>query len=73
MSPRRTEWRDFKSFSSRQQKALKIGGLLGIIRYNEEISQFYLFMKIGEVVGVEQHTTSGFGRYRLSTALEMKT
>jgi len=68
-----TEWRDFKRFSSRQQKSLKIGGLLGIIRYNGEISQFYPFMKIGEVVGVGQHTTSGFGRYRLSTALEVKT
>jgi len=67
-----TEWRDFKRFSSRQHKSMKIGGLLGIIRYNGDMNHFYPYMKIGEVVGVGQHTTSGFGRYRLSTALEME-
>ncbi|MEC4685193.1 MAG: CRISPR system precrRNA processing endoribonuclease RAMP protein Cas6 [Nitrospirota bacterium] len=60
-----TEWRDFNRFSSRQHKSLKIGGQLGIIRYNGEIGRFYPFLKLGEVLGVGQHTTSGFGRYRL--------
>ncbi len=63
-----TEWRDFNRFSSRQHKSLKIGGQIGIIRYNGEIGRFYPYLKMGEVLGVGQHTTSGFGRYRISTA-----
>jgi CRISPR/Cas system endoribonuclease Cas6 (RAMP superfamily) len=60
-----TKWRDFNRFSSRQHKSLKIGGQLGIIRYNGEIARFYPSLKLGEVLGAGQHTTSGFGRYRL--------
>lgn len=60
-----TEWRDFKRFSSRQHKSLKIGGQLGIIMYNGDMAPFYPYLKLGEIVGVGQHTTSGFGRYRL--------
>ena len=60
-----TEWLDFNRFSSRQHKSLKIGGQLGIIRYNGEMDRFYPFLKMGEIVGVGQHTTSGFGRYSL--------
>ncbi|VAX33713.1 hypothetical protein MNBD_NITROSPIRAE03-512 [hydrothermal vent metagenome] len=63
-----TEWRDFKRFSSRQHKSLKIGGQLGIIMYNGDTGPFYPYLKLGEIVGVGQHTTSGFGRYRLITA-----
>ena len=44
---------------------MKIGGQLGIIKYYGDLSQFYPFLKIGEIVGVGQHTTSGFGRYSL--------
>ncbi|HEQ78439.1 MAG TPA: CRISPR system precrRNA processing endoribonuclease RAMP protein Cas6 [Euryarchaeota archaeon] len=38
------------------------------IRYNGETGRFYPSIKTGEVLGVGQHTTSGFGRYRLITA-----
>ncbi len=63
-----TEWRDFKRFSSRQHKSMKIGGQLGIIVYNGDMSPFKPYLELGEIVGVGQHTTSGFGRYRLITA-----
>lgn len=68
-----TEWRDFERFSSRQRKLLKIGGQLGIIRCNGNIGPLSPYLKLGEIVGVGQHTTSGFGRYRMSAARETST
>ncbi len=60
-----TEWCDFWRYSSRQRRSLKIGGQIGILRYEGEVERFYPFLKLGEMVGAGQHTTSGFGRYRL--------
>jgi CRISPR/Cas system endoribonuclease Cas6 (RAMP superfamily) len=60
-----TEWKDYRRFSSRQNKSMKIGGLIGLIKLSGDLSPFYPYLKIGEVIGVGQHTTSGFGRYKL--------
>jgi len=59
------EWQDFTRYSSRQNKPLKMGGLRGFIMISGDISPFFPFLKIGEVIGVGQHTTSGFGRYKM--------
>lgn len=59
------KWQDFTRYSSRQDKLLKIGGLRGFIMISGNISTFYPFLRIGETVGVGQHTTSGFGRYKI--------
>jgi len=60
-----TEWKDFKRFSSRQQKSIKIGGQLGLIKLNGDLKPFYPYLKLGEFIGVGQNTTSGFGRYKI--------
>ena len=60
-----TEWKDFKRFSSRQQKWMKIGGQMGLVIYSGDLTPFYSYLKIGEVIGAGQHTTSGFGRYKI--------
>ncbi|MEW6418389.1 MAG: CRISPR system precrRNA processing endoribonuclease RAMP protein Cas6 [Nitrospirota bacterium] len=60
-----TEWKDFKRFSTRQQKSIKIGGQVGLIEIKGDLTPFYPYLKIGEFIGVGQNTTSGFGRYKI--------
>ncbi|MBE0426918.1 MAG: CRISPR system precrRNA processing endoribonuclease RAMP protein Cas6 [Nitrospirae bacterium] len=68
-----TEWKDYKRFSSRQDKSMKIGGQLGIIKLQGDLTPFYPYLKIGEFIGVGQNTTSGFGRYRLLPSEKFKS
>ncbi|MBI4687721.1 MAG: CRISPR system precrRNA processing endoribonuclease RAMP protein Cas6 [Nitrospirae bacterium] len=60
-----TGWKDYQRFSSRQNISMKIGGLIGLIKLSGDLSPFYPYLKIGEVIGVGQNTTSGFGRYKI--------
>ncbi len=60
-----TTWKDYKRFSSRQNKSMKIGGQIGMMELKGEIKPFYPFLRLGEIIGVGLNTTSGFGRYRL--------
>jgi len=60
-----TEWKDYRRFSTRQGKSLMIGGQIGLVELKGELSAFSPFLKTGELIGVGNHTTSGFGRYVL--------
>ena len=60
-----TEWADFRRFSSRQQRLMKMGGQRGIFVLSGEIKPFSPYLKFGEIIGAGQHTTSGFGRYTI--------
>lgn len=60
-----TEWKDYRRFSSRQKKQMKIGGQIGVIELKGELQLFYPYLKLGEIIGVGQNTTSGFGRYKI--------
>lgn len=68
-----TEWNDYERNSSRQRKSIKMGGQVGIFITSGNLDPFYPYLKLGEIIGVGQHTTSGFGRYKIieNTAREM--
>ncbi|MBI4650835.1 CRISPR system precrRNA processing endoribonuclease RAMP protein Cas6 [Candidatus Desantisbacteria bacterium] len=60
-----TKWKDFNRFSSRQNISMKIGGQSGTIKLSGDLNSFYPYLKLGEIIGVGQNTTSGFGRYKI--------
>jgi|GEM_PF-5974354 len=60
-----TEWKDYRRYSTRQRKSLRIGGQIGLVEMRGETGAFYPFLKIGEFTGAGSNTTSGFGRYIL--------
>ncbi|MCI4626029.1 MAG: CRISPR system precrRNA processing endoribonuclease RAMP protein Cas6 [Candidatus Magnetoovum sp. WYHC-5] len=65
-----TTWKDYERYSSRQKKHQKIGGHQGTLYLKGDLVRLYPFLKLGELVGVGQNTTSGFGRYKISGSPE---
>lgn len=61
-----TRWKDYERYSARQKTSMKVGGQTGYLEISGDIESIYPYLKIGDVTGVGQYTTSGFGRYRLS-------
>lgn len=59
-------WRDFSRYSGRKKARMCSGGLLGVLRFSENIKQFKPLLQIGELTGIGKQTVFGFGRYRIS-------
>jgi len=60
-----TRFIDFKWHSGRQKTNIMLGGLVGEVEYRGNISPFYPFLKVAEVLGVGKNTTFGFGRIKV--------
>lgn len=56
-------WVDWERYSSRQQSRLKIGGLLGKIRFSGDISPFIPLLLFGEHIHAGKQATFGLGQY----------
>lgn len=60
-----TRFVDYKYHSGRQRRSIMLGGLVGEIVYRGNITPFYQFLKMAEILGVGKNTTFGFGQIRL--------
>ncbi len=58
-------WRDWSRFSTRQQRLMKLGGLVGEIAYEGELGPFLPFLRVGELTHVGKGTSFGLGKYLL--------
>ena len=71
-----TEWYDWKRFSGRQQKWIKMGGIVGKATFNteqldEEMEEnFTSLLRLGEYIHVGKSTAFGMGRYELGRKKE---
>ncbi len=61
-------WRDWSRFSTRQQKPMKLGGLVGEISYEGRLDAFLPFLRAGELTHVGKGTSFGLGKYLLQEA-----
>lgn len=64
------EWMDKKRYSSRQDQLLKIGGVVGRVVYEGELTPFIPVLRLGEVIQAGKNTTFGLGRYRIKDISE---
>lgn len=67
LTERRTRWYDWERYSKRQDKRMKLGGLLGELTYEGDLTEFLPLLVLGSWVNLGKGTSFGLGRYRLET------
>lgn len=58
-------WWDWDRYSGRQQAWMKLGGVVGIVRYRGDLAPFLPHLKAGECLHVGNGTSFGLGEMRL--------
>ncbi|MVF20147.1 CRISPR system precrRNA processing endoribonuclease RAMP protein Cas6 [Methylocaldum sp. BRCS4] len=62
-------WHDWTRYSSRQQTAMQMGGLLGRFELRgEDVETFWPYLWLGQWTHVGKGATMGLGRYRIRAA-----
>lgn len=59
-------WRDWGRYSSRQQREMKLGGVVGTWALRGELSPFWPFIHLGQWLHVGKETVFGLGHYRIA-------
>jgi len=62
-----TKFVEYNWHSGRQKTNIKLGGLVGQVEYQGNLSPFYPLLKAAEVIGVGKNTTFGFGQIKVQT------
>ncbi len=60
-----TQWFDWTRYSSRQKRRMKLGGLVGTIVFEGDISPFLPLLMLGQYTHFGKNATFGLGKYRL--------
>ena len=58
-------WHDWTRYSSRQNRKMQLGGLIGSVRYAGHLEEFIPFLALGAFLHVGKNATFGLGKYRL--------
>ena len=59
-------WVDWPRYSTRQREPMRLGGVVGRVRYARVSAALWPYLRAGEYVHVGKATTFGLGRYRIS-------
>ena len=62
----RTRWHDWERYSRRQDRKIKLGGLIGEMEFAGEWSPFLPLLRLGADLHVGKGTIFGLGRYEIS-------
>ena len=57
------KWFDWDRFSTRQKRKMSLGGLIGSITFQGNITPFLQLLRLGEHLHVGKNTSFGLGRY----------
>lgn len=63
VSRNEARWYDWERYSKRQDRRMKLGGLVGSVTYEGDLTPFLPLLRFGEWVNVGKGTTFGLGRY----------
>jgi hypothetical protein len=63
---RRLEWKDWTRFSSRQEREMTLGGVVGEWTLTGELGELLPWFWLGQWLHVGKNTTMGMGRYSLT-------
>jgi len=58
-------WCDLERYSYRQNKTLKLGGLMGEVVFEGYLVPYLSLLKLGEYLHIGKGTAFGLGKYRL--------
>jgi hypothetical protein len=58
-------WRDWERYSARQDARMRLGGVMGTIRYVGALTGFLPYLSWGEYLHVGKNTSFGLGKMRL--------
>jgi len=61
----RLNWHDWERYSNRQKTRMKMGGVLGSVQYEGDMTEFSPLIKLGEQVHVGKGTSFGLGKYMI--------
>lgn len=58
-------WYDWKRYSTRQEEWMSLGGIIGSVLYEGDMSDFMALLRLGEYVHVGKGTSFGLGKYEM--------
>ena len=58
-------WKDWTRYSSRQDRKMQLGGLVGSVTYAGDLEAFLPFVALGVFLHVGKNATFGLGKYRI--------
>ncbi|HHY59522.1 MAG TPA: CRISPR system precrRNA processing endoribonuclease RAMP protein Cas6 [Clostridia bacterium] len=61
-----TRWVDWERYSNRQEARMSLGGVVGQVSYEGDLSDFLPILIIGELIHVGKAATFGMGKYTVS-------
>lgn len=63
---RQLEWKDWTRFSSRQQREMTLGGVIGTWKLSGDLGELLPWLWLGQWLHAGKETTMGMGRYSLA-------
>ena len=65
MEEKNMHWQDWERYSSRQNTRMKMGGMIGKVKYIGNLESFMSILEAGEIFHAGKGTSFGLGKYRI--------